>query len=936
MRRRPSLACLAMLAGVCHPAAAQEATAWVDVIVYRDGARLAGAALRLEAVDVRKATTDARGAAAFPHLRPGRYQIAANNHVATADQVLEVRAAEHLRVRVELSSREDSAAAIIVSAREQPAATHFSADDLAAVPRPTDVWSVLRDVPGVLLDRVNVGGSDTALQSLVVYRGDPGTGAVWSIDGVDVTDPAAAGSTAVYPDLDAVAEFDARSGSTDVRVRTPGVQIGLHLREAGARFSGSLHARGALDALQSDNLPPELAGHSLYRNRTERLLELAAEAGGPLRAGRLWLWGAASRTALRQATFTEHDDALRLWSFVGKGRLALGGGTLSLLALRAEKVEEDRDTGLASAPEARWRQSGPAHVVAVEDRRGWAGLSWLARVSFLDAGFRLEPHGGASASPYEDFRGVFRGSYAEFDTTRRRLEAGLEAAGRRRWAGLAHDFIAGAGLRRSPVATRYRWPGDAVLAFERQNVFFRTFELSGFALPTREQNARSRTDEAGLYAQDSVRAGRLGVTLGARVDRLSGRNLASSVAANPVFPDLLPAVSYAGSPARFRWLDLLPRAGISWEVKPGRLVAGASYAAYGPPLGPAEITFDSPVGRESASLTYYWIDRNGDHAVQRDELDALRGLLATSGVLASAPASTVSPHLVDPDLRSPRTHELSLSLEGRAGRFEGALHGCWRRQVHLLWAPLQGLTLADYAARGAVSGQLFGEPYTVVYFAPVSASRIAPGDGRILTNREGYRQDVFTVEADLRGAWRALRWRAWGALSDWRERFVDARATQDPTPIDAAPNQDAGSVAARVGGLGRDVFVNGRWSGGMSAEVGLPARFSAAANLYARDGFPVPYFVVASTGDPTGGSKNVLVARNLDTFRLPALLLLDARVGRGFRLRGGSLRLAADVFNLLNRSTALQVTRDVELSSLGRAREILRPRIVRVGLDYRF
>ena len=53
-----------------------------------------------------------------------------------------------------------------------------------------------------------------------------------------------------------------------------------------------------------------------------------------------------------------------------------------------------------------------------------------------------------------------------------------------------------------------------MLAFERQSVFFRTFQLSGFALPTREQDARSSTNESGLYVQDSVRVGRLGATLG--------------------------------------------------------------------------------------------------------------------------------------------------------------------------------------------------------------------------------------------------------------------------------------------------------------------------------------------------------------------------------------------------------------------------------------
>jgi hypothetical protein len=312
-------------------------------------------------------------------------------------------------------------------------------------------------------------------------------------------------------------------------------------------------------------------------------------------------------------------------------------------------------------------------------------------------------------------------------------------------------------------------------------------------------------------------------------------------------------------------------------------------------------------------------------------------LLATSGVLGDAPASTLSPHRIDPNLRSPRTHEATLGVERQAGSLQATLVGVWRRQVHPLWAPLQGLTLADYAARGAVDGELFGDRYSVVFYAPASASRIAPGEGRLLTNREGYRQDVFAAEADLHGRWRRrLRWRAWATLSDWREFFVDSRAIQDPTPVDTGPVQDAGAVAVRASGLGRDLFLNARWTGGVAAEAGLPARITAAASLYARDGFPIPYFEVASTGDPTGGSKNVLVARNLDTYRLPAIVLLDGRLARVFPVKGGSLRVAIDGFNLLNRSTALQVTRDVELPALGRASEILRPRILRLGLDYRF
>jgi dipeptidyl aminopeptidase/acylaminoacyl peptidase len=76
-----------------------------------------------------------------------------------------------------------------------PEGTVFSADDLQSVPRPTDPWSVLADVPGVVVDRVNVGGSDTAQQALLVSHGDNGTGAVWTIDGFDVTED---GNTFVY------------------------------------------------------------------------------------------------------------------------------------------------------------------------------------------------------------------------------------------------------------------------------------------------------------------------------------------------------------------------------------------------------------------------------------------------------------------------------------------------------------------------------------------------------------------------------------------------------------------------------------------------------------------------------------------------------------------------------------------------------------------
>jgi hypothetical protein len=706
------------------------------------------------------------------------------------------------------------------------------------------------------------------------------------------------------------------------------------LRSPGMR--GAAHARGALDALQSDNLPDALAGRPFFRNRTDRLLELGASASHAF-PGRIVAWGGVSRDALRQDAFTEHEESLSVTTFTAHARRETDRTVLSLLALRNEKVHDGRDTGLTTSPEARWRQSAPNHLLSLEGQRGFGGWTGLARASYAGGGFRLEGEGGPDADVLEDFRGVLRGSYYTFRSDRPRLSAAVEARGTARALGFFHDWMAGAGYRRSAVHTTLQWPGDQVLALERQSVFFRTFGLTGFALPYRDQDGRTVHDAAELFAQDELDRGRWSISLGARLDRQTGRNRASSVAAHPLFPDLLPAVAFGGNEARFTWTDVLPRASVrhafdGWSLR-------ASYAAYGPWLGAGDAAFDNPIGREAASATFYWLDRNGDHAVQADELDRVNGRLGTSGLDPRDPASALSPHAIDPGYRSPRTHEVSGALETGVAFVRVNLAASWRRHVRARFTPLRNLTTADYVIRGAAAGTLFGDEYSVGFYAPASESKIVPGNGRLLTNRDGYRQESGTVELTLRGQPGArVTWTAWGAWADWREYFDDrAVAEQDPTPLEDAPLQDGGRVIVRAGGFGRgDLFVHARWTAGATVEAALARGFRGALVMNARDGFPIPYFQVGNSGDVTGAAKNVLVARAVDTYRLPAVVLLDARLSRGFGVGSGTLTASADAFNVLDRGTALQVSRDVELPVFARPRELMRPRIVRLGLAYAF
>ncbi len=934
-------------------AAAQETLATLE-LAFRDWSGLpAGRSTRLTGpAFFRETVTDSKGRAVFFQLRPGRYRAELSTAPAASDVVplvplrsgqggcageMYLSAGADLTLEIDCSPAPETAPALS-HARE--GTTAWPSPELLSLPRATDPWSVLRDVPGVVTDRVNVAGSDTALQSLLVSHGDPGPGATWTVDGFDVTDPAAPGFTSVYADVDALEGLVARTGSADVRVRTPGVQVGLDFRAPSDRFSGAAHVRLAPDALQSDNLPGELLARNFLRSSTEQVLELGAEAGGPVKGDRLWLWGAFHRNALRQATFTEHTEELRTSSFTGRGRLRLGTGALSLLLLRAEKVQEDRDPTLQASPEARWKQSGPTTLVSLEDARSLGRWSLLSRLGYMDGGFRLEPQGGSDRSAFEDIRGIAQRSYLTFETERPRVQAALEGTSRRAFLGASHDLVLGAGYRRSRVSTDQSFPGNSTQGLERGGVFFRAFRLTGFAIVYRSLSARSEQDQLELWAQDTARWRRFTLTLGARLDRLSGHNQPSTVSANPEFPELLPAVDYGGDDARFRWLDLLPRAGATWRVnRSGRLLLGARYAAYGAPLGTSDIVFDHPLA-SLASFSYYWIDANADGTVTRGELDTLRGRLGTSGLDPGDPSSTTSPNRIDPGLVSPRTQEAAARLQWSPGPWlRLGLEGGFRRQTRTLWRPLLGLTRADYVARGAVTGELFRRPYQAVFFAPVSQSQIVPGNGRILTNRDGYAEEALFLDLAARGfVGKRLDWRLWGGALDWRERFPDPeRAVQDPTPLDTEPLQDRGTVAVRAGGLGRgDLFVNARWMAGGALRGHLPWALEAAVIVTARDGSPIPYLQVASTGDPTGGAKDVLISRTLDQYRLPALWTVDLRLARGFRLGRGTLTGMIDVFNLTNTATTLQVARDIELPNFDRPREIVRPRIVRLGLAYRF
>ncbi len=71
--------------------------------------------------------------------------------------------------------------------------TNVTVDELEKVPNSRDPWVVLQTVPGVVVDRVNVGGSESGQQSNYTAKGADFGDNTWYLDGIPITDMNALG-----------------------------------------------------------------------------------------------------------------------------------------------------------------------------------------------------------------------------------------------------------------------------------------------------------------------------------------------------------------------------------------------------------------------------------------------------------------------------------------------------------------------------------------------------------------------------------------------------------------------------------------------------------------------------------------------------------------------------------------------------------------------
>ena len=155
----------------------------------------------------------------------------------------------------------------VVDPKRDNVSTTITNEELQNIPSARDPWVVLQTVPGIIVDRVNVGGSESGQQSNYVAKGADTGDNTWNLDGIPITDMNALGSTPTYYDFDMFQEMNVSTGGADVQASTPGVQLNFVLKSGTNNFHGTGRVFYENKDLQGTNLPERPRGHARRRQR---------------------------------------------------------------------------------------------------------------------------------------------------------------------------------------------------------------------------------------------------------------------------------------------------------------------------------------------------------------------------------------------------------------------------------------------------------------------------------------------------------------------------------------------------------------------------------------------------------------------------------------------------------------------------------------------
>jgi hypothetical protein len=640
------------------------------------------------------AITSETGSYQFPKLEIGVYQVkfeqAGFKTAIFSDVQITVGFNAQINAQMAVgaiaATVEVTDATPIVDTQEVGTKQTFELDQLQSIPSARDPWVILQRTAGIAMDRENIGGNQSGQQSSYVSRGGATGNNKWSLDGVDITDMAATGSSPSYYDFDAFQEMTINTGGVDVTQQTGGVGINLVTKSGTDRFRGSGRFLITDQKVESQNITDGQRNQGASAgNPIQDIKDFGIESGGPIKKGRAWIWGsfgkqlidvgvvgfyqpsancqaikanplASSISAVNNCLNTD-ETLLQTTNLKAEIQL-FKGNKLIIFNNFAKKVRNARNASDLNPIETTNRQMAVSPGVP-GFKNFWTtgpnptykfGDQWVVNdrllldVQYAHVGnnFILDFHdpslatvqptliinspanlNGRSASNSVNIRPL---NILNFNATYF-MPGKLGADHSFKFGGYWRDNLSYGSSHTGGNATA-RFPTSAELASATD---CSTLGAGCQVTLTRDGLSIYDLKNVSVYGQDTVRVRRVTLQLGIRYDRNHDIAKAATVAANPLTPDLLPAATFPGIDPKIIFNNFSPRLGFTYDFLGNqKTLFHANWAKYYGQVGNGGVASQlNPLS--SVTVRYQWVDSNHDTFVSPNEIyDSKGNLYGTS------------------------------------------------------------------------------------------------------------------------------------------------------------------------------------------------------------------------------------------------------------------------------------------------------------------
>jgi hypothetical protein len=989
--KRALVLALALLAGAVPGLFAQIAGGNIyGSITDESGAVLPGAVVTVSSdFGTRTTTAGSQGEFRFLNLERGRYKVGValagftsvtrDINVVTGENV---NLAFSLKVASQQETVTVTAEAPLVDVKKRGTATTMTTEELNLVPNARDPWGVLKNVPGVLLDRINIAGNENGQQAAVAGKGSTSGDKIWNLDGINITDMAATGASPSYYDFGAFQEITISTGGMDLNAQTGGIGINLVTKRGTNKFHGSTRYVLANHKLESGNLPdavkndPRLKGNS-RANSIDQVADYGFDLGGPIIKDKLWFYGTYGKQDIRLLNYTQTHDKTLLPSYNAKlNWQALSDTMVSAFWFVGKKQKFGRAPGYAvpESADTLWNQDNaytngglPGGLWKAQiDHTFSPNFFMSAKAAYYDTGFGFAPTGGTDKDLTLDYvRGEAIGSSYTYLAIRPQKTINVDGNYFFGAMGGNHELKFGFGYRKLTTNSVTSYSGNQL----QGELNSATDPSENVVYVTREGNVNYGGKYTSAYLGDVFTKNRFTLNLGARWDLQTARNLPSEARANKAFPNLLPAVQYGGdSKDLIRWNDISPRLGMSYALDEGRkTILRTSFARYASQLSYGNVTRENPVS--FGYLAYQWTDKNGDRLPQPNEVN-LAQFVTSSQVDPQNPGAVgTTVGKVDRDLKAKHDNEFIIGIDHELGpNFAVGAAYTWRRATDWDYIPRLGGACSDPANPTAATCRIIqpseytrnapvtSNGFTAFTYSPLAALVDAGKGGRIRTNRPGFYTNFSGPELTLTKRL-SHKWMGRVAFSynDWTDHWKNGvtptnggTPSGNPTSLESDALVQGGQHAELSGGSGKASFYTSvKWQLYANALVQLPGSFDFSGAVFGKQGGSYPLNSRLAGGRDS--TLAVMVTPTVDSKRHDTLWDADARLSRTIRFGGAGLTLAAEAFNVFNNNVVLSRSRQTNSATflstiagaepanqLGRVEEIISPRILRLNVSFSF